>query len=127
MSPAGQAFLQMTEQVLKKPNDQEAVAAILNAIGFYFNEFDNEAFKWREIQALMHYTEENYQYHKEVHRLLELDQSIQPQLKALFNLSMINETLVDPIFGMTDAIGSVMRKKIEPVVMPIIENIRMLR
>ncbi len=127
LSPAGQAFLQMTEQVLKKPNDQEAVAAILNAIGFYFNEFDNEAFKWREIQALMHYTEENYQYHKEVHRLLELDQSIQPQLKALFNLSMINETLVDPIFGMTDAIGSVMRKKIEPVVMPIIENIRMLR
>ena len=43
---------------------------------------------------------------------LALDQSLQPQLKALFNLSMINETLVDPIFGMSDAIGSVMRKKI---------------
>jgi len=98
LSPAGQAFLKMSEVVLIKPNDQDAVAAILNAIGQYFNKFDNEEYKWRDIQ-----------------------------LKALFNLSMINETLVDPIFGMSDAIGSVMRKKIAPVINPIIENIHVLK
>jgi hypothetical protein len=80
-----------------------------------------------DIQALSNYAEQYHQEHQEVQRLLVLDPSLLPQLKAIFNLSMINETLVDPIFGMTDAIGSVMRKKIEPVVTPIIENIQLLR
>jgi hypothetical protein len=127
LSPVGQAFLQTVEEVLTKPNDQDAVAAILNAIGEYFNKFDNESHKWRDIQSLADYAEEHYQEYPQVRQLLTLDSSIQPQLKALFNLSMINETLVDPIFGMTDAIGSVMRKKIEPVITPIIEQIHTLR
>ena len=127
LSSAGQAFLQMTEVVLIKPNDQEAVAAILNAIGSYFDKFGDQKFKWRDIHELSHYADEHYKDHKEIQKLLGLDYSLQPQLKALFNLSMINETLVDPIFGMTDAIGSVMRKKIEPIVTPIIENIRLLK
>ncbi len=127
LSPAGQAFLQTTEVVLKKPNDQEAVAAILNAIGNYFDKFENQVFKWRDIHELCHYADMHYKDYQEVQRLLELDCSLKPQLKALFNLSMISETLVDPIFGMTDAIGSVMRKKIQPVITPIIENIHVLR
>jgi hypothetical protein len=127
LSPQGQAFLQTTELVLNKPNDQEAVAEILNAIGKYFNKFENNLPNWRDIQALSNYAEQYHQEHQEVQRLLVLDPSLLPQLKAIFNLSMINETLVDPIFGMTDAIGSVMRKKIEPVVTPIIENIQLLR
>jgi hypothetical protein len=126
-SSIGQAFLQTVEEVLTKPNDQDAVAAILNAIGLYFNKFENESYKWRDIQSLADYAEQHYQEYPQVRQLLTLDSSIQPQLKALFNLSMINETLVDPIFGMTDAIGSVMRKKIEPVITPIIENINILR
>jgi hypothetical protein len=40
---------------------------------------------------------------------------------------MISETLVDPIFGLTDAIGSVMRKKIQHVVDPITENLQILK
>jgi len=79
------------------------------------------------MQALNEYAEQYHQEHQDIQRLLVLDQSLLPQLKAIFNLAMINETLVDPIFGMTDAIGSVMRKKIEPVITPIIENIQLLR
>ncbi len=127
LSPAGQAFLQTTELVLNKPNDQEAVAAILNAIGEYFNRFENEFPNWRDIKALDDYTEQYHQEQREIQRLLVLNKSLLPQLKAIFYLAMINETLVDPIFGMTDAIGSVMRKKIAPVVTPIIENIKLLR
>ena len=127
LSPEGQAFLQISEVVLNKPNDQEAVAAILNAIGAYFDKFENNHSNWRDMQSLVDYTEQYHQDHQEVQRLMALAPSLLPQLKAIFNLSMINETLVDPIFGMTDAIGSVMRKKIEPVVSPIIENIKLLR
>ncbi len=127
LSPDGQAFLQTTELVMNKPNDQEAVAAVLNAIGQYFSKFENELPNWRDIQALNEYVDKYHQEPKEIQRLLVLDQSLLPQLKAIFYLSMINETLVDPIFGMTDAIGSVMRKKIEPVITPIIENIKLLK
>lgn len=127
LSPKGQAFLHITEVVLNKPNDQEAVAAILNAIGKYFNTFDNNHSNWRDMQSLGDYTEQYHQDNHELQSLVALEPSLLPQLKAIFNLSMINETLVDPIFGMTDAIGSVMRKKIEPVITSIIENINLLK
>ena len=126
LSPAGQAFLQTTGLVLSKPNDQEAVAAILNAIGSYFNEFDQQPPTWRDINELGNYAEHYHQEQQEIQRLLVLDNSLLPQLKAIFYLSMISETLVAPIFGMTDAIGSVMRKKIEPVITPITKNIKQL-
>ncbi len=127
LSSAGQAFLQTTELVLKKPNDQEAVAAILNAIGEYFGGFGNESPNWRDMVELGNHAELYHQENQEILRLSVLNQSLLPQLKAIFYLSMINETLVDPIFGKTDAIGSVMRKKIEPVITPIVEKIRVLR
>lgn len=127
LSSQGQAFLQITEVVLKKPNDQEAVAEILNAIGRYFNAFENNHSNWRDMQSLNDHTEKYHQDNQELQSLVALEPSLLPQLKAIFNLSMIDETLVDPIFGMTDAIGSVMRKKIEPVITPIIENIELLK
>ncbi len=127
LSPAGQAFLETIELVLKKPNDQEAVAAILNAIGQYFDKFGIDQLKWRDIQDLTSYAEVHYQQHWAVQKLLVIDEALASKLKALFNLSMISETLVDPIFGMTDAIGSVMRKKIAHVVNPITENLQLLR
>jgi len=127
LSPAGQAFLQTAELVLNKPNDQEAVVAMLNAIGRYFSKFEYELPNWMDMQALNEYVDTYHQEPKEIQRLLVLDRSLLPQLKAIFYLSMINETLVDPIFGMSDAIGSVMRKKIEPVITPIIENIKLLK
>ena len=127
LSSSGQAYLGLTELVLKKPNDQEAVVVILDTIGQYFDKFKMNTQKWRDIHELLHFSEKNYFKHDEVKRLLVIDESLQPKLKALFSLSMIGETLVDPIFGMTDAIGSVMRKKIEPVVKPITENLKTLR
>ena len=42
-------------------------------------------------------------------------------------LAWIGEPLVNPIFARSDAIGSVMRKKIEPVMTPMIEQIAQLR
>jgi len=127
LSPAGQAYLETAELVLSKPNDQEAVAAILNTIGQYFDKFQADAPKWRDIEALTAFAEVEFAAHPEVSKLLVIDEAIQDKLKALFSLSMISETLVDPIFGMTDAIGSVMRKKIEHVVRPITENLKTLR
>ncbi len=127
LSPAGQAYLETAELVLNKPNDQDAVAAIFNTLGNHFNRFEIDTPKWRDIQDLNSFADQECLSHQEVSKLLVIDETLNPKLKALFKLAMISETLVDPIFGMTDAIGSVMRKKIEHVVRPITENLQLLR
>jgi hypothetical protein len=42
-------------------------------------------------------------------------------------LAFVGEPLVNPIFARTDAIGSVMRKRIEPVMIPIKQQLARLR
>ena len=43
------------------------------------------------------------------------------QIEAMLALSMVSELVVNPIFARTDAIGTVMRKKLEPVSGPLLE------
>ena len=128
MSPPGQAFLYITDLVLQKPSDQEVVVALLNTIGNYFKRVNVDARYWRDMQSLSSYADELYaNYNSKVEKILTIDPFLGPQLKALISLSLVGETLVDPIFGMTNAIGTVMRKKIEPVVKPIAKYIRLLQ
>ncbi len=127
LSSAGQAFLYTADLVLQKPNDQDVVVALLNAMGDYFGHIKVGARNWRTMQALSDHAEETYKGHPDVNKILTIDPSLQPQLKALLHLSMIGETLADPIFGMTDAIGSVMRNKIKPITIPLSAYLRALR
>ena len=40
-------------------------------------------------------------------------------VKAMLAMSMLDEPVVNPIFSRTDAVGSVMRKKLKPVSGPV--------
>ncbi len=127
LGPAGQAFLYTTNLVMQKPNDQEVVVALLNAVGNYFRCGRVNKKNWRDMQSLSDYSEMHYKDDPDLEKILLIDPTLRLQLKAMLTLSMVSETLVDPIFGMTDAIGTVMRKKIEPVIKPITEYIRLLQ
>jgi hypothetical protein len=48
-------------------------------------------------------------------------------VRAMLFLAMLGEPVLDPVFSRTDAIGTVMRKKLKPVTEPINEQIRILR
>jgi hypothetical protein len=41
-------------------------------------------------------------------------------------LSMLDEALLNPVFSRTDAIGTVMRKKLKPVTEPVQEQLAIL-
>ncbi len=128
MSPNGQAFMLTSELVLNKPNDQDVVVELLNAVGAYFKNNLTINTNWREIESLTKYANEIYiKNNDNVEKILAIDATLRPQLVAMMILSMTSETLVNPIFGMTDAIGTVMRKKIEPVVKPLIECLHLLQ
>ena len=128
LSSEGQAFMHTVELVLKKPNDQDVVVALLNAIGAYFKLIQIEKTHWRDMLSLANYADEIYKKNNNlIEKILLIDSSLQPQIKAILCLSMVSETLVNPIFGMTDAIGSVMRKKIKPIVKPLSEYLHLLQ
>ena len=127
LGPTGQAFLYTANLVLHKPNDQEVVVALLNAIGKYFRCTTTEKKSWRDMKSLSDAIDIHFRDEPELERILSIDPSLHDRLHAIVGLSMVSETLVDPIFGITDAIGTVMRKRIEPVTQPIAGYIRLLQ
>ena len=59
--------------------------------------------------------------------LLEALPEAENDIHAMLFLAMLAEPILDPVFSRTDAIGTVMRKKLQPVTEPINEQIRILR
>jgi hypothetical protein len=125
-SAPGQAFLQTAVAVMKKPTNQDVVVALLEAIGAYFSSLRPNEERYRELQALMAEAESALAGEgaigAAVEEVLAAVPDAAPQLRAMLILSMVGESLVAPIFGLTDAIGSVMRKRLEPVSAPLMEQ-----
>jgi hypothetical protein len=48
-------------------------------------------------------------------------------VRAMLILALLGEAVLNPVFSRTDAIGTVMRKKLKPVTEPINEQINSLK
>ena len=62
-----------------------------------------------------------------VRQVLDTLPECRDDIRAMFALAWVGEHLANPVFSHTDAIGSVMRKKIEPVTQPIQQQLACLR
>lgn len=124
----GQTFLQVAESVLKKPYSPDDVIALLNAIRDYlFSGHDGQ--NEQDIVVIIN----------DCHNLCETSSDINivqllgevPQLKeelaALLALGRCGDAVVTPVFARSDAVGTVMRKKLEPVTTPIFEQLAILQ
>ena len=131
LSGRGQAFLQTAETVLRKPNNQDVVVAALNAIAAYFRDVHPEGGEDRELERILEEAEALELAEPEQDEALQAVRERVPEqdaaLRAMLVLSRVGEALVAPIFARSDAIGTVMRRKIEPVTTPILERIARLR
>ena len=128
LSPAGQAYIKTATTVIKKPANQDVVVALLEAIESYFAplrpalppsaemselvEQANQACAGKSIDA--------------INAVLEVASETENLLEAMLALSWVGVHLVNPIFARTDAIGTVMRRKLEPVSTPILELLQIL-
>jgi len=128
----GQAFLRTTETVLNKPANQDVVVALFEAIEAYFIEIRPHGERRRDIQQIL---TEARQFcdmsescmHKETIDQIRLQiPEAMPLLESLFVLACVGEQLIAPIFATTDAVGSVMRRKIEPVSKPVSQHLARL-
>ncbi len=127
-SAHGQAGIEVIQTVLGKPNDQEVAVEIFNTIGEYFDISHGKTYRWRELEELENFTSElKHQYRREIDALVNQCPDAKTSIDALLYLSMVNESLLDPVFGVTDAIGSVMRKRIAHLTGPITQQLKLLQ
>ena len=127
LSAPGQAFLKTAETVLRRPTDQDVVVAVLDAISGYFASVRPAGARRRLIvDILADVTAFCAADPAEVRVLLDTAPELSESLQAMLVLSLVGEPVVAPIFGLTDAVGTVMRRKLESVTAPILTQCAVL-
>ena len=115
---------------MKKPSNQDVVVELMEAIRDYFSPAAAEGERLRSIEAVLAQADARMaeRTDADLAAVLErLPDEHHALVRALLVLSAAGERLVAPIFATTDAIGSVMRKKIAPVTGPLFEQIALLQ
>ena len=135
LSPAGQSFLAGVETVLKKPSNQDVMVDLLHAIAAYSAGLPQTSLQQSDIDEISSMADklvdgtacESDTMSRFLKSLVEnLPDGIH-HIRAMLFLAMLDEPVLNPVFSRTDAIGTVMRKKLKPVTVPIHEQIAALR
>jgi hypothetical protein len=130
LSPRGQAFLDTVAAVLHKPANQEVVSTTLDLLRDYFSAVRPEGDPDQTVEALLE--EAGQRVRGEIAddalaAVVKADPDLAAEVRALRVLSGMGYGAVRPALGGTDAIGSLMRRKLEPVLAPVNAQIRILR
>ena len=123
LSPAGQAYIKTAATVMKKPANQDVVVALLEAIESYFATVCLAAPVSSEMSELVAQAHQacTEKTDPAINEVLELAPESEALIQAMLALSWAGVHLVNPIFARTDAIGTVMRRKLEPVAAPVLD------
>lgn len=127
LSKEGQAYLNTVETIIKKPSNQDVVISLFNTINDYFKSIRPNDVEYQDIDIL--FSDANKYLDVSGMQVEELKQTIKiaPEsleiIKPILVLSMLGESLLSPVFSRTDAIGSLMRKKIHHITSPLLKEI----
>ena len=123
-SSRGQGFLATSLRVMEKPANQDVVTMLLDVLRDYFAPLRPDGdpdLTFGELQQeTLSLESESFFACCKVARHRE------QELRALYLLSGLGYGVVRPVFSKTDAIGSLMRKKLAPVFDPLREQINLL-
>lgn len=128
LSAPGQAFLKTVLNVMKKPANQDVVIALLDTLRQYFSAIQTELLpETDDLDEVKTRCEETMKGYASLYEKAGLnDDQLKDFIYAMLYLSQLCERTTNPIFSRTDAIGTVMRKKLDPIFIPIIEQINVL-
>lgn len=113
LDASGQGFLSAAQKALARPPNQDVVVALLNAVGQGFA-LPGTGASFRTLDEL-----EGDVDVLPAQAQWEENPDFAEFRRSVLCLARVGERLLDPIFGVSDAVGSVMRRRIEPVVQPI--------
>jgi hypothetical protein len=134
LSPAGQSFLASVETVLKKPANQDVMVELMHALDRHAALLSLGEYKLDDIGDIVRMAavlmageaEADTGLMQSLQRLLQVHPESAHHVHAMLVLALLGETVLNPVFSKTDAIGTVMRKKLKPVTEPIHEQITIL-
>ena len=126
LSDKGQAFLEALKIILKKPSNQEVVNVALDAVSLYLSAMRPQGNPDQAIEELRAEAEQFIAQQEQVQELLELNDKMPEILKSLRTLSGMGYGVLRPALHGTTAIGSLMRRKLEPVFKQLHEDIEVL-
>ena len=132
LSAKGQAYVQTVQDALKKPGNQDVVISLLAAVAKYFEMVLPEKFTADEIVAICSESEtlccsDDSDIRKVLETLDSHADKAKRYLCAITILSCLSVKLVNPVFSRSDAIGTVMRKKIKHITDPVLAELQVLR
>ncbi|MDT8283806.1 MAG: hypothetical protein RQ982_13480, partial [Gammaproteobacteria bacterium] len=132
LSAKGQAVIQTIDEAFKKPGNQDVVVSLLSAVANYFVAIVPEKFTEGDMQAICDEADrlccsDSADISDVLASLQGQAESAKKYLCAMTVLACLSVKLVDPIFARSDAIGTVMRKKIKPVTDTVFEQLKVLR
>lgn len=131
LSEQGQAFLHTVESVMKKPSNQDVVISLFDTLRDYLSEICPNEIKYDNIDILIadaeKYVDVSAMQQDGLKEVLNISPDISELIKSIIVLSLLRESLLIPVFSRTDAIGTLMRKKIDHIVSPLLKEISVLK
>ncbi|GAO34832.1 protein involved in sulfur oxidation DsrS [Sulfuricella sp. T08] len=129
LSGPGQAFLQTSEEVLRRPENQDVVVALLNAIAAYFATIRQAGCNGNSMEAILAdaAAEVGKAQSAELCELLNTAPELAGEVSAMLALARMDAQVATPVLARTTAAGTLMRKKLEPVAIPILQQLAVLR
>ena len=124
----GQTYLALSEAQFRYPVDKYTVAALMDTVGNYFRPARREMEPTKEIGEALALPEQWVDTaNEELAALLEGAPTLKPEIVAMLTLAHTGEAWVTPIIAVTSATGTLLRRKLEPVVNPVLQQYAVLR
>ncbi len=124
----GQTFLDVSEMQLQHPIDKYAVAALTDIIGNYFQPAQRASAAAREFGDALERTEKLMASAPgELADLLAGVPELTDEIRAMLTLAHTGEQLITPIIAVTSASGTLLRRKLDPVLEPMLQQYAVLR
>lgn len=124
----GQTFLAVSEAQLQHPVDKYTVAALMEILGNYFAPARGAAAPAGEVgEALERTAAQLAAPGADLAALLEKLPELRNEIGAMLTLAHSSERLITPIIAVTTASGTLLRRKLEPVLDPLLRQYAVLR
>ncbi len=140
LAEEGQKWLHVLKESMRKPVDQEVVIALFIYIDHNFSLPFPERLGVRDVQIACDRSADlckgriadsgearGEKCPEQLQKVLSLISKVHlPLLEATLMLAQLGEDTLIPIFAGNDSVGSVMRRKLEPLTTPILERVERL-
>ena len=128
LSSRGQTFLAVSEEQMRHPLDKFATAHLFEVLQRYFgaaHPFINPCTNVAQAYAAARTAIEAPK--GELKELLAAVPTLSREVEAVLGLGQAREALITPIIAQTTATGTLLRRKLEPVVTPLLAEYAVLR